>query len=65
MVRFTHPTTGSIPMPSDDLDFIDRLLESNPALRHLMEERRRECEEGRVSSLESVRERLAGLSEDA
>jgi len=59
-----RPAFELIPIRSDDPEFLDRLLEHNPAFRNLMEERRRECDQGRASSLEAVRERLAGLSDD-
>jgi hypothetical protein len=41
-----------------DPDFIDRLLTTNAEFRRLLENRRREADEGKISSLESVRERL-------
>jgi hypothetical protein len=44
----------------DDPDFIDPLLETNPAFRRLCEERKREADEGRVSTLAEVRRRLLG-----
>lgn len=52
------PAFEMIPIRSDDPDFIDRLLAGNPKFRRLMEERRRESDAGKVSSLEAVRERL-------
>lgn len=52
------PAFELIPIRSEDLAFLDRLLASNPAFRRLMEERRRERDEGRVASLEGVRECL-------
>ena len=52
------PAFEMIPIRSDDPDFIDRLLAGNPKFRRLMEERRRESDTGKVSSLEAVRERL-------
>lgn len=58
-----RPLFELIPIRSDDPEFLNRLLEGNPEFRHLMEERRRECDQGRVASLESVRARLAGPSE--
>lgn len=48
------------PIQSDDPDFIDRLLEENVDFRRLMEERHREADACKVSSLEEVRKRLAG-----
>jgi len=52
------PAFEMIPIRSDDPDFIDRLLAGNPKFRQLMEERRRESDTGKFSSLEAVRERL-------
>jgi hypothetical protein len=59
-----EPAFELIPVRSDDPDFIDRLIEHNPGFRSLMEERRRECDQGRVSSLASVRARLSRASEE-
>jgi hypothetical protein len=47
---------------NDDPEFIDRLLEENEAFRRLAEDRRREADEGRVSSLADVRRRLGATS---
>jgi hypothetical protein len=55
------PCFELISILSDDPEFLDRLLEHTPAFRLLMEKRRRERDEGRVASLEAVRERLQGL----
>jgi hypothetical protein len=52
------PSFEMLPIRTDDPDFIDRLLTTNPEFRELMEIRRKEADEGRVSSLDSVRERL-------
>ena len=54
------------PIQTDDAGFLDRLLALNPAFRSLVEERRAERRDGRVSSLESVRQRLLplGISTD-
>ena len=54
------PKFELVPIPTDDPDFIDRLLETNEAFRRLAEERRREVDEGRVSTLAEVRQRLLG-----
>jgi len=43
---------------ADDPDFIDRLLATNRDFRELMEHRRKDADERRVASLDSVRERL-------
>jgi hypothetical protein len=52
------PSFEMLPIRSDDPDFIDRLLMTNPKFRQLMEDRRKEAEAGKVSSLNSVRERI-------
>jgi hypothetical protein len=57
------PAFELIPIRSDDPEFLDRLLGSNPDFRHLMEERRRERDAGRVASLEAVRGRLNAVRE--
>jgi hypothetical protein len=49
---------NTFPIPSDDSDFIDRLLTTNVEFRRLMEERRREAVQGKASSIEQVRARL-------
>ena len=54
------PVFELVPIRSDDPDFLDRLLAGNTAFRNLMEERRRESDSGKVSSLEEVRQRLDG-----
>ena len=57
------PAFEMIPVYSDDPDFVDRLLEESPEFRGLLEERHRESEEGKVSSLEDVRKRLESREE--
>jgi hypothetical protein len=52
------PSFEMLPIRSDDPDFIDRLLTTNREFRELMESRRKEADEGKVSSLHSVRESL-------
>jgi hypothetical protein len=52
------PTFEMLPIRSDDPDFIDRLLTTDADFRRLMEARRKEADEGRVSSLENVREQM-------
>jgi hypothetical protein len=54
------PRFELVPVPADDQEFLDRLLETNEAFRRLAEERRREADEGRVSTLAEVRRRLLG-----
>jgi hypothetical protein len=56
------PTFEMLPIRSDDPDFIDRLLISNPDFRNLMERRRQEASAGKVSTLKSVRENLGDSS---
>lgn len=53
-----RPVFEMVPVRSDDPDFIDRLLESDPAFRELLENRHREKSAGKVSTIEEVRERL-------
>jgi hypothetical protein len=52
------PAFERVPIPADDPEFIDRLLETNGAFRGLAEESRRQADEGRVSTLAEVRHRL-------
>jgi hypothetical protein len=52
------PSFEMTPIPSDDPEFIDRLPEQDEAFRRLAEQRRREADEGRVSTLADVRRRL-------
>jgi len=52
------PSFEMLPIRSDDPDFIDRLLSANREFRELMESRRKEADEGRISSLDSFRKRL-------
>lgn len=47
-----------LPIRSEDPDFLERLADANLAFRRLLEERRREAESGKVSSLEEVRQHL-------
>jgi hypothetical protein len=53
-----RPAFEMLPIRTDDPDFLDRLLETDPAFQALVEDRRRQSQHGQVSSLESVRERL-------
>jgi antitoxin (DNA-binding transcriptional repressor) of toxin-antitoxin stability system len=53
-----RPSFEMLPIRSDEPDFIDRLLTKNPEFRRLMEDRRKEADEGKVASLDSVRKRL-------
>jgi hypothetical protein len=49
------PSFEMLPIRSDDPEFIDRLLSTNADFRRLMEDRRKEADAGKVSSLEAVR----------
>jgi PHD/YefM family antitoxin component YafN of YafNO toxin-antitoxin module len=53
------PAFEMLPIRSDDPEFLDRLLEQNAEFRRLMEDRRREADGRKVSTLEEVRQRLA------
>jgi hypothetical protein len=52
------PSFEMLPIRTDDPEFIDRLLTTNREFRELMEKRRKEADEGRVSPLDAIRERL-------
>jgi hypothetical protein len=52
------PSFEMLPIRSDDPDFIDHLLTSNREFRKLMENHRKEADEGKFSALESIRESL-------
>jgi antitoxin (DNA-binding transcriptional repressor) of toxin-antitoxin stability system len=52
------PAFEMLPVRAEDDDFMDRLIEENNAFRELLEQRRREADTGRVSSLEEIRRRL-------
>ncbi len=54
----SKPAFEMIPVRTDDPDFIDHLLEQDPAFQELLEKRHQESTSGRVSSLQAVRERL-------
>lgn len=54
------PSFEMLPIRSDDPDFIDRLLSTNREFRELMENRRKESDAGKVSSLDSICESLGG-----
>jgi antitoxin (DNA-binding transcriptional repressor) of toxin-antitoxin stability system len=58
------PLFEMLPIRAEDPDFLDQLLANNQAFRNLAEERRRECDTGRMSSLEEVRQRLNKLCKD-
>ena len=56
------PAFELLPIRSDDPEFVDRLLETNPEFRQLMEARRQQANQGKMSSLAEVRTRLNGSS---
>jgi antitoxin (DNA-binding transcriptional repressor) of toxin-antitoxin stability system len=56
------PVFELLPIRSDDPEFLERLAVANLAFRRLLEERRREAEDGKGSPLEEVRRRLEGPS---
>ena len=58
------PAFEMLPIRSDDPEFIDRLLAANSEFRQLMEDRRKEADAGRVSSLEDVRQRLTSSQQN-
>jgi antitoxin (DNA-binding transcriptional repressor) of toxin-antitoxin stability system len=58
VTRAGKPIFELLPIRSEDPDFLDRLLATNSGFRRLLEERRKEVAEGKVSSLEDVRQRL-------
>ena len=53
-----NPAFEMLPVRTDDADFVDRLIEENDAFRKLLEDRRRESDQGRVTPLEEIRRRL-------
>lgn len=52
------PSFEMLAVRADAADFTDRLIEENDAFGKLLEDRRREAELGKVSSLEEIRRRL-------
>jgi antitoxin (DNA-binding transcriptional repressor) of toxin-antitoxin stability system len=60
-VVVTHqgqPIFELLPIRPDDSGFLEDLIEHDSSFRHLVEQGRAEIRSGRVSSIESVRERL-------
>jgi antitoxin (DNA-binding transcriptional repressor) of toxin-antitoxin stability system len=55
-----QPIFELLPIRPDDSGFLEDLIEQNPSFRHLVEQAREDVRSGRVSSIESVRERLLG-----
>jgi antitoxin (DNA-binding transcriptional repressor) of toxin-antitoxin stability system len=58
-----QPIFELLPVRPDDGGFLEYMFENNSAFRDLVEERRREVQSGRVSSIEAVRKRLLGPEE--
>jgi hypothetical protein len=52
------PSFEMLPIRSDDPEFIDRLLTTNAKFRRMMEDRQKEADLGKTSSLEQVRANL-------
>jgi hypothetical protein len=52
------PSFELLPIRPDDEDFIDELLQKNPAFRRLAATRKAEADRGEVSTLDEVRARL-------
>lgn len=52
------PSFELIPIRSDDIEFLDRLIDANPEFRNLLEARQQEKRAGKVISLEESRRRL-------
>jgi antitoxin (DNA-binding transcriptional repressor) of toxin-antitoxin stability system len=55
-----QPIFELLPIRPDDSGFFEDLIERNPAFKDLVEQAREEVRNGRVSSIESIRERLLG-----
>jgi hypothetical protein len=53
-----QPIFELLPIRPDDSGFLEELIERNPSFRDLVERAREDVRSGRVSSIESVRERL-------
>jgi antitoxin (DNA-binding transcriptional repressor) of toxin-antitoxin stability system len=55
-----QPIFELLPIRPDGAGFLEELIEENPSFRELVERAREDVRSGRVSSIESVRERLLG-----
>jgi hypothetical protein len=55
-----QPIFELLPIRPNDPGILKDLIEHDPSFRDLMEQAREDVRSGRVSSLESVRERLLG-----
>jgi antitoxin (DNA-binding transcriptional repressor) of toxin-antitoxin stability system len=58
-----QPIFELLPIRPDDSGFLEELIETNPSFRDLVERAREDVRSGRVSSIESVRERLLGSAD--
>ena len=55
-----QPIFELLPIRPNDTGFLEDLIEHDPSFRDLVEQAREDVRNGRVSSIESVRERLLG-----
>jgi antitoxin (DNA-binding transcriptional repressor) of toxin-antitoxin stability system len=55
-----QPIFELLPIRPNDPGFLEDLIEHDPSFRDLVEQAREDVRNGRVSSIESVRERLLG-----
>ena len=58
-----HPIFELLPIRPDDAGFLERLIDDDPSFGDLVEQAREDVRSGRVSSIESVRERLLGSAD--
>ena len=60
VTREGQPIFELLPIRPDDPGFMEDLIEHDPSFRDLVEQAREDVRSGRVSSIETVRERLLG-----
>jgi hypothetical protein len=60
VAREGQPIFELLSIRSNDPGFLEDLIEHDPSFRDLVEQAREDVRNGRVSSIESVRERLLG-----
>ncbi len=60
VTREGQPIFELLPIRPDDSGFLEDLIEHDPSFRDVVERAREDVRSGRVSSIESVRERLLG-----
>jgi hypothetical protein len=58
-----QPIFELLPIRPDDSGFLDHPIAHDPSFRDLVEQAREDVRSGRVSSIESVRERLLGSAD--